>query len=183
MNRIERKARAKDSLACAFTGHRPQKLGYTNEDTKNLHLQLRRELLRLVGKNYTHFLCGGALGFDLVAAEEVLWIRNQLPFVTLEMVLPWPGQSDKWSNADRQRYESIVSKADSVTVIEDEYTKGCLFKRNRFLVDSSDLLLALYLGLPGGTKMTVDYAVKQGREILLVEDVRQKALDKSAPEG
>jgi len=169
MKRVERRARAANSLACAFTGHRPQKLGYTPEQVSRLRDSLRAELLRLVGRNYTHFLSGGALGFDLLAAEEVLALKEQLPFVTLEMVIPWPGQSNKWSAADQKRYESILERADSVTVIEDEYTQGCLFKRNRFLVDYSDRLVALYRGLPGGTRMTVQYAESLHRDITYME--------------
>lgn len=174
MIRIERRPRAKDSLACAFTGHRPGKLGYTEEQEMSLRKSLRGALLRLVGRNYTHFLSGGALGFDLMAAEEVLWLKSQLPFVTLEMVLPWKEQSERWSEADKKRHADIVAKADTVTVIEDVYTQGCLFKRNRFLVDSCDLLLALYHDLPGGTRMTVEYAKKVGREIMMVDDCLDK---------
>lgn len=169
MKRIERRPRDINSLAVAFTGHRPMKLGYTHEQLDRLRANLRAELLRLVGHNYTHFLSGGALGFDLLAAEEILNLREQLPFITLEMVLPWPGQSDRWSAADRQRYESIVNRADSVTIIEDEYTQGCLFKRNRFLVDYCDRLIALYKGLPGGTQMTVKYAESLKKEVTYME--------------
>ena len=33
-----------------------------------------------------------------------------------------------------------------------------MFRRNRYLVDEADLLLAAFDGKPGGTAMTVDYA-------------------------
>ena len=39
-------------------------------------------------------------------------------------------------------------------------------KRNIYMVDKSSLVVAVFNGEKGGTKNTVDYAVKNGKKIL-----------------
>jgi uncharacterized phage-like protein YoqJ len=48
------------------------------------------------------------------------------------------------------------------------YTKGCMQKRNRVLVDSCDTLLAVFDGQPGGTRHTIDYAKKKGKRVIVL---------------
>ncbi len=47
-----------------------------------------------------------------------------------------------------------------------EYTKGCMFKRNRHLVDNSSVCICYLTKNNGGTAYTVDYAEKQGLEVI-----------------
>ena len=42
-------------------------------------------------------------------------------------------------------------------------------KRNRYMVDNSDIVIAVWDGTPGGTENTVRYAEKLGRKILSFE--------------
>lgn len=54
--------------------------------------------------------------------------------------------------------------------VSKEYSKDCMLKRNRYLVDHAACLLAVYNGeWRGGTAMTVRYAKKLGREIIAIE--------------
>ena len=151
---------------CAFTGHRLQKLGW-GFDTSDPHFaQLRQrlfsELLTLVSDGYTRFISGGAQGFDLIAAEEVLKIRQQLPFVELNMALPCPNQIYNWTSESVHSYNTVLKAANSVKYISDSYAPGCMFMRNRYMVDNCNLVYALYNGTPGGTASTVNYARFKG---------------------
>ncbi|MBQ6400012.1 MAG: hypothetical protein IJI21_07830 [Clostridia bacterium] len=58
----------------------------------------------------------------------------------------------------------MLDRADIVTATGHQYTKSCMFARNRYLVDNADMLLAAYDGQPGGTEMTIRYA-EAGAEI------------------
>lgn len=50
-----------------------------------------------------------------------------------------------------------------------KYHDGCMLERNRYLVDHTACLLAVYNGeRRGGTAMTVRYAQKLEREIILL---------------
>lgn len=59
-----------------------------------------------------------------------------------------------------------------VTVISHEYTKNCLFARNRYIVQQADLLLACFDGQEGGTKKTVEYARRFGCPVCLIPPVK-----------
>ena len=49
----------------------------------------------------------------------------------------------------------------------EHYFRGIYEVRNRWMADRSGRVIALYTGAPGGTKRTVDYARKLGREVIL----------------
>ena len=54
--------------------------------------------------------------------------------------------------------------------VSEDYYKGCMLERNRYLVDHSAKLLAVYNGeRRGGTAMTVRYAKKIGREVFVID--------------
>jgi len=49
--------------------------------------------------------------------------------------------------------------SDHVETLAEKFDRGCMFRRNRYLVDHSDIVLAAYDGISaGGTAMTINYA-------------------------
>lgn len=91
----------------------------------------------------------------------------------LHCILPYEEQAGKWTASAQERYYSILTQADSVIYTGREYGKDCMLKRNRYLVDHTACLLAVYNGgQRGGTAMTVRYAKGLGRKtvILLFEN-------------
>ncbi len=99
----------------------------------------------------------------------VLALKKENPMLKLHCILPCEGQADKWSDSARELYFSILGQADSVVHVSRAYSKGCMLNRNRYLVDHAACLLAVYNGeRRGGTAMTVRYARKMGREIIIV---------------
>lgn len=144
--------------SCAFTGHRPKKFpwGYNETDTRCVALKqtLTREIVKLIEAGYTDFLSGMAEGADTWAAMVVLALKKENPALKLHCVLPCEGQ------------------ADEVVYVSREYSKDCMLKRNRYLVDHAACLLAVYNGeWRGGTTMTVRYARKLGREVIILNPV------------
>jgi len=159
---------------CAFTGHRPKKFpwGYDETDARCVALKkkLAAEITKLVEAGYTDFLSGMAEGTDTWAALTVLALRKEDPALKLHCVLPCEGQADQWSTSARELYYSILEQADSVVYVSREYSKDCMLKRNRYLVDHASCLLAVYNGeRRGGTAMTVRHAQKMGREVIIVD--------------
>ena len=120
----------------------------------------------MVSRGKRIFLSGGALGFDTVAAREVIRLRERYPFVRLILAIPCDSQSSRWSSADQRIYRDLLSAADSVRMISHEYFPGCMQKRNRFLVDHADTCLCYMIHCRGGTWNTVSYAYDQHRTIL-----------------
>ncbi len=155
----------KNQTAC-FTGHRPQKLPWGfNEDS--IDCIAMKEIAKIEIQNaiinygITHFISGMAIGFDMIAAELVLELKKDYPFITLECAIPCKEQDKLWREQQKERYKNILSQANKVTYVSDKpYYYGCMQKRNRYMIDNSSVLIALFNGKPGGTKQTVDYAKK-----------------------
>lgn len=158
---------------CAFTGHRPKKFpwGYNETDIRCVALKkaITEEIVKRVDAGYTDFLSGMAEGTDTWAALAVLALKRENPALKLHCVLPCEGQADEWSASARELYFSILEQADEVVYVNQAYSKDCMLKRNRYLVDHAACLLAVYNGEQrGGTAMTVRYARKLGREIIVL---------------
>ena len=159
--------------SCCFTGHRPAKLprGFDETDARCLHLKARiaDALEAAYESGYRHFICGMALGCDLYFCEAALALRERRPGVTVEAVIPCEEQAARWRERDRERWFSLVERCDGETMVQRQYDRGCMLRRNRYMVDHSALLIAVYDGMLGGTMYTLSYAMKQGLEIVTLE--------------
>lgn len=141
-----------------FTGHRK----ILPKQKATIARRLKNEIIKLVEKNYRYFGAGGALGFDTLAAQTVLELKTEYPDVKLILVLPCLSQTRGWSARDIEIYEEIKSKADQVVYTSQGYTRGCMHKRNRHLVDNSSVCICYLTESTGGTAYTVNYAKEKG---------------------
>ena len=87
------------------------------------------------------------------------------PEVTVEAAIPCPTQADAWPEAERRRYRELVAKCDMETMVSDTYSSACMQRRDRYMVDHAMLLIAAFDGTAGGTRYTVEYALRRGIEI------------------
>ena len=150
-------------MTCCFTGHRVIPQTEFNEVKEKLFTAIGN----LVDEGVTHFIAGGALGFDSLAAETVLEIKKTKN-VTLEIAVPCIGQENKWNNKQKESYKKILEKADKVTVLSEKYVTGCMHARNKYMVDSSDIVITYYRGKRGGTYETYFYAEINNKRIVNV---------------
>lgn len=152
-------------VTCCFTGHRPEKLPWRDHEADPRCAALKRKLADVLETAYDegmrHFICGMARGCDFYFAEAVLTLRAQYEDVTLEAAVPCPTQARGWPESDRVRWESLLAQCDQRTMIQEQYTQGCMLRRNRYMVDHSALLIAVYDGTSGGTRYTLEYALRQ----------------------
>ena len=160
--------------ACAFAGHRPQKLPWRFDETAPgcvaLKETLAAQVAMLIENGYTEFLSGMAPGVDMWAAQIVLSLRVTNPSLRLHCILPCTGQSARWSAASREQYRAILEQADSIIFVNRANKKDCMLERDRFLVSYASLVLAVYNGeRRGGTAATVRYARKLGRELIVID--------------
>ena len=157
---------------CCFTGHRPAKLpwGYDERDLqcRILKRSLLREVEGLYLRGYRRFICGMALGCDLYFAEAVLELKERYPSAILEAALPFPDQAARWSEQHRARWQTVLSACDRCHTVQEQYDKGCMHRRDRYMVDSSSSILAVFDDTPGGTKYTLDYAAKKQLDIFIL---------------
>ena len=161
-------------ISCAFTGHRPHKFPWKDNEADPRCIALKETLAEqiamLARAGVTEYFTGGADGVDCWAAEIVLTMREKNPALKLHCLLPHEGQADRWSDSAQERYHSILERADSVDYVSRQYYDGCMIDRNHRLVESAGLLLAVFSGVRrSGTGATVSYARKLGREIIVID--------------
>ena len=159
---------------CMFTGHR--QIGMS--DIMALPGALDSLLEKLIADGYTDFRCGGAQGFDTIAALKVLEKKKKYPQIKLHLFLPCRDQADGWSDNARAVYAAVKERADSVKYLYDVYNRGCMHARNRAMVDGSDLCVAYCTTTRGGTAYTVEYAKKNGVEIIMINKNYLKEMPK-----
>ena len=160
-------------ITCCFTGHRPSKLPWGQNENDLRCIAVKQELAsRLEGvyeTGFRHFMCGMAIGCDMYFAEAVLALREKHPDVSLEAVIPCGTQPDRWAKPLRMRYTSLLDRCDSVKVLQIMYSRDCMMRRNKYMVDNSSLLLSCFMGIPGGTMNTIVYAERSGLKVVLIE--------------
>ena len=161
------------SRTCCFTGHRPDKLpwGYDELDPRCLALKgsMAREIEGLYRRGFRHFISGMAQGCDLWFAEAALALREQYPDLSVESAVPCPTQADSWQPGQRLRWQDILARCDLETVVQQNYDRFCMFRRDRYMVDRSAAILAVFDGTSGGTQYTLNYAMEKKLEILLLD--------------
>lgn len=160
--------------ACAFTGHRPQKLPWRGDEAAPGCVALKETLAAqidaLARDGYTEFLTGMAQGVDLWAAQLVLALRETNPALRLHCILPCAEQSARWSAASRKQYRAVLEQADSIIFVNRANRKDCMLERDRFLVSYASVVLAVYNGEKrGGTAATLRYARRLGRELIVID--------------
>lgn len=147
---------------CCFSGHRDLPVN----EIPALQAKLLTEIRSLIQKGVTHFIAGGAVGFDMMAAVCILNLKSQeFPHLHLTLALPCPHHYKTWGKADRQLLVHLLERSDEVVFVSDAYAPGCMQKRNRYMVDRSHYLICYRMRASGGTAYTENYAKKQGLSI------------------
>lgn len=159
-------------MTACFTGHRPDKLkGYDPKDNRDLIWEIYKEIERHIeDKSVTTFISGMALGVDIWAARAVLYAkRNGYPDVKLICAIPCKNHPSKWNAQSQKEWQSIVEQADEVFYVsEEEYKPSLMQRRNIWMVDESDYVIAVWDGSPGGTGNCVKYAQKENKQITTI---------------
>ena len=154
---------------CCFSGHRD----ITASESPDIAYQLELKVFDLISQGFTSLYDGGAIGFDVLAAKTVIKAKKLFPHVKLNLILPCKDHDKKWKEPDRNEYKEILSKADYIEYVSERYTRDCMFRLNRRLVDSSSVCLCYLNKNKGWTAYTVVYAKNQGVRIINIAEVKE----------
>lgn len=165
-----------------FTGRRPKNLcGYVKENYINFVGQLTNIISDFIDDDVT-FITGGAQGFDQLAfwAVDIILRENKTKYNVKNIVyVPFRGQSRAWLSDGlfgQKEYKCMISHATDVRYINNELTDKrqitrALFQRNHEMVNSSDIVIALYptddwRTSNGGTAECMRYAHSKNKNIV-----------------
>lgn len=146
---------------CFFTGHRDI------PDIERVRTITERNIIRLYNEGYRDFICGGAIGFDQLAAEILLGLRKMLD-IRLHIYIPCEDQDKYFTPEQKRAYAYVREQADSVWVMYPKYVRGCMHARNRAMADDSSVCISYLTKSTGGTAYTVDYAHKKRIKVINV---------------
>ena len=162
---------------CSVTGHRPGGFPWNYSDKNcSAHVaylaDISDRIERMITKEgYSYFIAGGAIGVDTDFAEAVIRLRDtKYPNIQLEIAVPCENQTLKWTAADKEKYNQILQKANVVNVLSKHYTSFCMQKRNEYMINKSDNVLAYWNPSKnkGGTYNAMRYMERKGIEYELV---------------
>ena len=146
--------------------HRTQKISRKKIET--IVYNLNREVEKLIQAGVTTFLSGGALGFDQIAAFLIISKKEMGYNIRLNMILPCKGQEDLWTTKEKQLYKQLLSVADSIEYVSEVYSKDCMEKRNKYMIDKSEYCICALLREKSGTGQTVRFAKEKNCQIVNV---------------
>ncbi|WP_268516648.1 SLOG family protein [Bacillus atrophaeus] len=157
-----------------FTGHRPNKLG--GYDMKNpTMLNLKDKLLEVIEElitkeNKSRFITGGALGTDQAACWCVHILKKKYPHIKNIIATPFKEQDKVWSADQKMWYKRMLDVADEIINVEEldkykvsgdepgEFSPAKMQKRNEYMIDHSEAIVAVYDGTKSGTRNCLNYA-------------------------
>jgi uncharacterized phage-like protein YoqJ len=146
-------------MILAATGHRPNKLGGYGVAVELQLFKLAK--LHLAGAKPRGVISGMALGWDTSWAEAALGLG--LPLCA---AVPFEGQEKRWPSHSQEKYAYLCMMATKVVyVCEPGYAAWKMQKRNEWMVDHCDELVALWDGSDGGTANCVRYAERVGKPV------------------
>lgn len=146
---------------CCVTGHRD----IPADKADFIRSKLTSAVQTAIACGYTHFISGFAAGVDLMFAEIIADLKSSHA-ITLEAAIPYPGRM-KTPDITFQR---LIRGCDIVKVHSAGYLKECYMVRNRYMVDHSSLVIAVYDGRKlGGTAATVRYAMRKDLQICIID--------------
>jgi len=162
-------------LSCAFTGHKPSrfKFGYDEDhpDFESLKMKLITQIVNLCYEGVKTFYTRMSLGVDIWCAEIVLALQKDFNDLKLICVIPYAGQEKKWSSEYQARYRHLLENCSSMVTISKEYTDTCYLDCNRYVIDHTDILLAVYAEddrTEEGADQAVHYAQSKGKRIIFI---------------
>lgn len=148
---------------CCVTGHRD----LSAEQMELLRPRLAAEAEQAAAAGFTCFLSGFAEGADLLFAEIVAGMKRENPDLRLEAAIPYLGRYARLMEQPETR--ALLCACDAVAVLGEAFAPDVFMARNRYMVDRSERVIAVYDGRAwGGTAATIRMAREQGRELRMI---------------
>ena len=149
-----------EGKTCCVTGHRD----IPADETAHVKVALRREIGKAVNDGFTIFLSGFADGVDQYFAEIILELQNKNPNLKLIAVLPYRKRKD--SLCQKEHTNTLLDACAEVIIIQEEYRPNVYSKRNRYMVEHADRVIAVYDGREtGGTAKTIRFTHRMKKEL------------------
>ena len=166
-----------NKYSCGIVGHRdiPK---YDNNKNKQLNNQIDNTIDFLIKIQIDKFLCGMAIGADLMIAKRIIKYRNENNLdVKVKSVIPCENQTLHYTDKQKREYREVLKECEPSDYKYGPYFDGCMLKRNRYIVDNSDFMFAIFdenNTKRGGTLYTINYPKRQNKSIFILDPKTMK---------
>lgn len=164
-------------MIICITGHRPN--GLPREYGYNLNneawTKLKEYIEATIEECYKYatpneeltLVTGMALGVDTVFWEVAAELRKSNKNIKIEAAVPFVGQEKKWIHESQKQYKQMLSESDKVTIVsEGGFATYKMMARNKYMVNKSDIVIAVICKETGGTAQCVKYAKEQNKLVI-----------------
>ena len=175
----------KKEKTVAITGYRASKMRPKYNDVNHINVVITETYLaikELYKQGYTTYLTGCCEGFDLIAAEAVLKLKEEHSDIRLVAVIPFKGQDKDWCAKDRLTYEHVIRYADDRIILAEKFIDNQQYlERNNYLLENSSCVICYYDGQRGGTMYTVNRAKKTKMPITNICEMMADYINNTSP--
>lgn len=141
--------------SCCCFGHR--------EVYKNTSDVLPSVIESLMKENITTFMTGGIGEFDSEFACAVRGLKGKYPNIKLLLVKPYFSNE---LNTHREYYEMMYDEVIIPAAIEEVHYKSAITKRNRWMVENSNVIVSYVCRDFGGAYDAIKYACKLNKRVI-----------------
>ena len=148
----------------AFFGHRyVDRFRMIEDRLEELLIKLLRE------HEYVDFLVGRNGDFDQLVSSTIKRVKREFRDDNCSHILVLPYNSAEFQNNE----ESFAEYYDEIEICPESHAahfKAAIQTRNRAMIDRSDLVVCYIDHNSGGAYQSVQYALKQGKEVINLAD-------------
>ena len=140
-------------MVCSFLGHK--------DAPQSLYPKIKEYTEKLIAEqNINSFMVGNQGGFDSMALKALRELKKRYPHICYNVVLAYmPAQTQEYELYDPS--ETFLPEG-----IETVPKRFAISWRNKWMVRESDVVLCYITHSWGGAAQFVEYAQRQGREII-----------------
>ena len=120
----------------------------------------------MVNNDAISFYCGGYGEFDYLSEIVIDKVRSHFPNTRCEKIIvtPYITPSYQWRNEQmKQRFEDIVYPP-----IENVPYRYAIIRRNEWMIDIADIVIAYVKHSWGGAARSLEYAKRKNKSIILI---------------
>lgn len=168
-----------------FSGHRLNKIksliecqtSNFNKDVSNIEFKFFEIIKSIIyikvnyyiDIGFRNFYIGMSDGIDLWVGDILLELKlTQYPDIQIVAVRPFQTHGSNFSSMDKKLYNKILELANNVICLDYEKSMGGYHRRNRYMVDNAESLLAFVCDYESGTGYTIEYAKDLNKSIEVI---------------
>ncbi|MBQ4160316.1 MAG: hypothetical protein IJD83_05240 [Clostridia bacterium] len=138
-----------------FCGHRTLSIA----ETERLRVRLYAEIEKMIFQGAAEFLLGGYGDFDRLCAKTVKALQAKYPHIKSVLVIPYLNREYNTELYDCTEYPPIEAVPPRYAIV----------KRNAYMVERAEIVIAYVKYTFGGAWTTLEYAKRRKKTIIVMD--------------